>query len=124
MREAVENLVQAIANGDALETEKAFATAMAEKLAPMLDARRIEVSQSMFASQQETVSEEVKTDDEEDEDKNKDDEDSEEDKEDKEKDGEDKQEMKEGAYTNPGLEALLAKKRAEKAAATTGKKMG
>jgi len=116
MREAVENLVQAIANGDALETEKAFATAMAEKLAPMLDARRIEVSQSMFASQQETVSEEVKTDDEEDED-------SEEDKEDKE-DDEDKQEMKEGAYTNPGLEALLAKKRAEKAAATTGKKMG
>jgi len=31
MREAVENLVQAIANGDALETEKAFATAMANK---------------------------------------------------------------------------------------------
>ncbi len=53
MRESVENLVQAITKGDAIETEKAFATAMAEKLAPMLDAHRAEVAQSMFKVQQE-----------------------------------------------------------------------
>lgn len=57
MKESVQNLVQAIAQGDALETEKAFATAMAEKLAPMLDARRAEVAQSMFVSQQEETAE-------------------------------------------------------------------
>lgn len=116
MKESVENLLQAIAHGDALETEKAFGVAMAEKLAPMLDARRVEVAQSMFSSQQqETVSEEAKKDDEEDEDESEEKEDEDENEE------EDKQEMKEAAYTNPGLEALLAKKRAEKAAAA-GKK--
>lgn len=55
MRETVENLVKAISQGDALETEKAFAQAMAEKLAPMLDARRAEVAQSMFTAQEETA---------------------------------------------------------------------
>lgn len=61
MKESVQNLIQAIAQGDALETEKAFATAMAEKLAPMIDARRAEVAQGMFASQAEepVVEEEV-----------------------------------------------------------------
>lgn len=75
MKESVENLLQAIAHGDALETEKAFGVAMAEKLAPMLDARRVEVAQNMFASQQqETVSEETKKDDEDEmEDENEDD---------------------------------------------------
>jgi hypothetical protein len=75
MKESVENLLQAIAHGDALETEKAFGVAMAEKLAPMLDARRVEVAQNMFASQQqETVSEEAKKDDEDEmEDENEDD---------------------------------------------------
>ncbi len=59
MKESVQNLINAIAQGDALETEKAFATAMAEKLAPMLDAQRVQVAQSMFGAQeQETVSEE------------------------------------------------------------------
>lgn len=53
MKESVQNLVQAIAHGDALETERAFAQAMAEKLAPMLDTRRTEVAQSMFSVQQE-----------------------------------------------------------------------
>jgi|NOAtaT_7_FD_contig_31_7051924_length_1175_multi_3_in_0_out_0_3 hypothetical protein len=64
MKESVENLIQAIVQGNALETEKAFATAMAEKLAPMLDTRRQEVAQSMFAVQQEeeTVSAETTTD--------------------------------------------------------------
>lgn len=73
MKESVENLLQAIAHGDALETEKAFSVAMAEKLAPMLDARRVEVAQSMFASQQETVSEAKKDDEDEMEDENEDD---------------------------------------------------
>jgi len=61
MKESIQNLVQAIAQGNALETEKAFATAMAEKLAPMLDARRADVAQSMFqsAQEEETVAEEV-----------------------------------------------------------------
>lgn len=117
MNESVQNLVNAIAAGSALDTENAFAAAMAEKLAPMIDARRVEVAQSMFASQQEqeVVSEEMTKENDSEEDDNDD-----EDKEDKE----DKQEMKEGAYTNPGLEALLAKKRAEKTAAATNKKIG
>jgi len=106
MRETVENLIDAIAQGNAIETESAFAAAMAEKLAPMLDARRMEVAQSMFAQGQEAVSEESKKDDEEDEDESE---------ENKEDEDEDKEEMKEAAYTNPGLETLLAKKRAEKA---------
>jgi len=53
MRESVQNLIQAITQNDAVETEKAFATAMAEKLAPMLDARRAEVAQNMFVTQEE-----------------------------------------------------------------------
>ncbi len=77
MRETVENLIDAIAQGNAIETESAFAAAMAEKLAPMLDARRMEVAQSMFAQGQEAVSEESKKDDDsedENEDENEDDE--------------------------------------------------
>jgi hypothetical protein len=60
----------------------------------------------MFASQ---VAEAKKEDDDEDDDKKED------------EDKEDKEEMKEGAYTNPGLEALAAKKRAEKQAAEKAK---
>jgi hypothetical protein len=73
MRETVENLIDAIAQGNAMETETAFSAAMAEKLAPMLDARRMEIAQSMFAQGQEAVSEESKKDDES-EDENEDDE--------------------------------------------------
>lgn len=113
MNETTLNLIQSIANGDAVETEKAFATAMAEKLSVKLDDMRTGLAQNMFAATQETVSEESKKDDEEDEDDEKEDDDKDDDEEDKE----DKEEMKEGAYTNPGLEALLAKKRAEKTAA-------
>ena len=112
MNETTLNLIQSIANGDAVETEKAFATAMAEKLSVKLDDMRTGLAQNMFAATQETVSEESKKDDEEDED-----EDDKKEDDDKDDDEEDKEEMKEGAYTNPGLEALLAKKRAEKAAA-------
>jgi hypothetical protein len=49
MSETVQNLVQAIQAGDALETEQAFANAMAEKLSTRLDGMRQDVAQSMFA---------------------------------------------------------------------------
>jgi hypothetical protein len=49
MSEAVQNLVQAIRAGDAIETENAFANAMAEKLSTRLDTMRQDVAQSMFA---------------------------------------------------------------------------
>jgi hypothetical protein len=49
MSEAVQNLVQAIKAGDALETEQAFANAMAEKLSTRLDTMRQDVAQGMFA---------------------------------------------------------------------------
>jgi hypothetical protein len=39
-------------DGNALETEKAFGAAMAEKLSTKLDAMRVNVAQSMFASQE------------------------------------------------------------------------
>jgi hypothetical protein len=60
MNETVQNLVNAIAAGDALETQNAFAAAMAEKLSTRLDDMRAEVAQSMFAGQetQEEVAEE------------------------------------------------------------------
>ena len=49
MSETVQNLVQAIRAGDALETEQAFANAMAEKLSARLDDMRQSVAQGMFA---------------------------------------------------------------------------
>ena len=49
MSEAIQNLVQAIQAGDALETENAFANAMAEKLSTRLDTMRQDVAQGMFA---------------------------------------------------------------------------
>ena len=49
MNETVQNLVQAIRAGDALETENAFTDAMAEKLSTRLDGMRQSVAQSMFA---------------------------------------------------------------------------
>ena len=109
MNENTLSLIQAIADGDAVGTEQAFAAAMAEKLSAKLDDMRTGIAQNMFVAQQETVSEESKKDDEEDKDEDED--------EDKEDEDEDKKEMKEAAYINPGLEALLAKKRAEKASA-------
>ena len=61
MNETVQNLVYAIADGDALGTQNAFAAAMAEKLSTRLDTMRAEVAQSMFAGQetQEEVAEET-----------------------------------------------------------------
>ena len=57
MNETVQNLVQAIQAGDALETEQAFANAMAEKLSARLDDMRQSVAQSMFAQAEEPVAE-------------------------------------------------------------------
>lgn len=103
----VRQLIDAIDSGKTLEIETAFETIMADKVATKLDGFRQEVAKNMFASQVEEAKEEDKEDDE--DEKEKDDEEDE--------DEDEKKEMKEGAYTNPGLEALLAKKRAEKAAA-------
>lgn len=51
MSETTYNLIQAMANGDALETEQAFSAAMAEKLAVKLDDMRTGIAQNMFNSQ-------------------------------------------------------------------------
>lgn len=51
MNETVQNLVDAIKNGDAVETENSFAAAMAEKLAGKIDDLRMNVAQSMFQQQ-------------------------------------------------------------------------
>jgi len=58
MSEAVQNLVYAIQAGDALETENAFADAMAEKLSTRLDGMRQSVAQSMFTQPAEPTTEE------------------------------------------------------------------
>jgi hypothetical protein len=52
MSETTQNLIQAMVDGNALETEKAFGAAMAEKLSTKLDAMRVNVAQSMFAAQE------------------------------------------------------------------------
>jgi hypothetical protein len=54
------NLIQAMANGDALETENAFGAAMAEKLSVKLDDMRASIAQNMFSSQ-EPVAEQEQT---------------------------------------------------------------
>jgi hypothetical protein len=59
MSETVQNLVQAIQAGDALETENAFANAMAEKLSTRLDDMRQTVAQGMFAQQSDIAAEPV-----------------------------------------------------------------
>lgn len=48
MSETVMNLVNAIRSGDAMETETAFAQAMAEKLSTKIEDMRQSVAQSMF----------------------------------------------------------------------------
>jgi len=60
MSETTQNLVYAIASGDALETQNTFAAAMAEKLSTRLDTMRQSVAQNMFAqaTEQETTEEE------------------------------------------------------------------
>lgn len=50
MSESVINLVNAIKSGDAIATEQAFATAMADKLSAKIDDYRQQVAANMFAS--------------------------------------------------------------------------
>ena len=52
MSDTTLNLIQAVANGDAIETESAFANAMAEKLSAKLDDMRTSIAQNMFAAQE------------------------------------------------------------------------
>jgi hypothetical protein len=59
MSETTYNLIQAMANGDALETEQAFGNAMAEKLAVKLDDMRTNIAQTMFNAQEPVVEQEA-----------------------------------------------------------------
>ena len=52
MSENIINLINAIQAGDATAVESSFQTAMADKIAPKLDAMRQEVASNMFASQE------------------------------------------------------------------------
>jgi hypothetical protein len=61
MNETVQNLVDAIASGDALGTQNAFAAAMAEKLSTRLDTMRADVAQSMFTQVTEVEAEPVES---------------------------------------------------------------
>ena len=53
MTNTVRELVDAMVKGSALETEKAFGAAMAEKLSGKLDDMRIDVAKNMFATEEE-----------------------------------------------------------------------
>ncbi len=55
MSETVQNVVLAITTGDALETENAFAAAMAEKLSVKLDDMRQSVAQNMFKTIEDNI---------------------------------------------------------------------
>lgn len=46
------DLINAIAAGDAIEIENSFNATMAEKISGALDAKRIEVAQNLFATEQ------------------------------------------------------------------------
>lgn len=70
MNDTVHNLVAAIKTGDAITTEQAFATAMAEKLSSKIEDLRIATAQNMFNQVTEAKAEE---DDEEDDKEDKDD---------------------------------------------------
>lgn len=62
MSETTLNLIQSIANGDAIETEQAFANAMAEKLSVKLDDMRTGIAQNMFNQPEPVVEEEFNED--------------------------------------------------------------
>jgi len=55
MSETTMNLINAIRNGSATETESLFGAAMAEKLSGKLEDMRATVAQSMFKTQEEPV---------------------------------------------------------------------
>jgi len=48
---SIENLINAIASGSAIETEQAFNSVMAEKISARLDDMRVEVAQNMFQTE-------------------------------------------------------------------------
>jgi hypothetical protein len=52
MSETIKNLISAIATGNAVDTESAFNSAMAEKISTRLDTMRQEVAQGMFKQQE------------------------------------------------------------------------
>lgn len=55
MSETVTNLINAIQDGDATAVEASFQAAMAEKIAPRLDAMRQDVASSMFKAPEATT---------------------------------------------------------------------
>jgi hypothetical protein len=59
MSETINTLVNAIASGDALETENAFSAAMAQHVSARLEDMRMNVAQNMFKSVTATEEEEV-----------------------------------------------------------------
>jgi hypothetical protein len=58
MNENTLNLIKAIAEGDALETEKTFQAAMAEKISAKLDDMRAQVAHNMFKTPEAVTEEE------------------------------------------------------------------
>jgi hypothetical protein len=50
MNDTINTLVNAIATGDALETENAFSAAMAQKVSAKLEDMRMSMAQNMFKS--------------------------------------------------------------------------
>ena len=59
MNETVLNLVNAIRSGNAVDTENAFAAAMAEKLSVKIDDMRQSIASNMFEQPEEVVEEKV-----------------------------------------------------------------
>ena len=59
MSESVQNLINAIASKNAIETESAFNAAMAEKVSARLEDLRQNIAQSMFAAEQVSTETEV-----------------------------------------------------------------
>jgi hypothetical protein len=60
----ISNLINAIADGNAVETESSFNAAIAEKISARLDSMRATVAQSMFKQPEAVVEEEVAIDEE------------------------------------------------------------
>jgi hypothetical protein len=60
----INNLINAIADGNAVETESSFNAAIAEKISARLDDMRATVAQSMFNQPAAVVEEEVSIDEE------------------------------------------------------------
>lgn len=59
MSENTLDLINAIANGDAVQAENSFQAAMSEKIGDSLDTMRQDIAKSMFSSPEPVVEEEV-----------------------------------------------------------------